>query len=256
MIRTIGILGGKGMLGSDLVEFLGNDFETTAIDKDNYDAHRGKSFDVLINANGNSRRFWGNQNPREDFSASVVSVYDSMRDFTCGMYVYISSVDVYEHHESPQTTREDEVIHPEKLFPYGFHKYLAEQIVHNYAKKFLILRPSAMLGTKLKKGPFYDMLAQSPLFITADSRLQAISTVAVAQIIGMLLRGERQNEVFNVGGKGAFEFREFPKFISKPVGFRPDAERQVYEMNTEKIQSMYGELKTSEEYVREFLSKP
>ncbi len=272
-VRTIGILGGKGMLGSDLVEFLGKDFETTAIDKEDYDAHRGASFDALINANGNSRRFWANQHPAEDLIASTVSVEKSMSDFVFGTYVYISSSDVYENHESPQTTREDEVIRSETLSPYGLHKYLAEQIVRDRAPSFFILRSSMILGRQLKKGPFYDMLEKSPLFITAGSRLQAITTAAVAQVITLLLgldppspqlhqgsdgqarlrRTSRRNEVFNMGGKGTFEFKDLAKYASEPVAFREDAERQIYEMNVEKLGARYP-LRSSTEYVEEFLS--
>lgn len=240
------------MLGSDLVELLGNDFETTAIDKDDYDAHRGASFDVLINANGNSRRFWANQHPEEDFIASTVSVRNSMNDFTFGNYIYISSSDVYENHESPKTTSEDEIIHPEKLAPYGLHKHLAEEIVQNCGKEFLILRASMMLGKQLKKGPFYDMLEKSPLFVTPDTCLQAVATSAVAEIITRLLGSERRNEVFNMGGRGTFDFKDLAHYATSPLEFRPDAERQVYEMNVEKLNALYP-LKTSAEYVEEFL---
>ena len=67
--KTIGILGGTGMLGSDLVTILKKYFKVVPITKLNYSKCVGKSFDILINANGNSRRYWANQNPVEDFSA-------------------------------------------------------------------------------------------------------------------------------------------------------------------------------------------
>src|SRR5262245_31827752 len=97
--RSIGILGGGGMLGSDLAEyFKARGHHVVAIDRDNYSTQRGAQFDILINANGNSRRFWANEHPLEDFEASTVSVYRSLVDFTFNFYIYISSSDVYERH--------------------------------------------------------------------------------------------------------------------------------------------------------------
>jgi len=249
----VGIIGGKGLLGSDLVEHLGKDFESISIDKDNYETHRGASFDVLVNANGNSRRFWANDNPREDFSASTISVYNSTTDFHFKKYVYISSSDVYENHEESDATKENVLIRPEGLSPYGLHKYLAEQVVRNRTDNFLILRSSMILGANLKKGPFYDILHGSPLFITADSRLQAISTSVIADVIRHLITSDRRNEVFNMGGQETFNFQDLSTFVSLPVSFRQDAERQIYEMNVDKLKSIYP-LKTSTEYVGEFLS--
>ncbi len=99
--NSIGILGANGNLGSDLARFLGDKFNVSSITKENYNDTRGKVFDVLVNANGNSRRFWANQNVLGDFSASTVSVYNSLFDFGFKKYIYISSSDVYEDHSSP-----------------------------------------------------------------------------------------------------------------------------------------------------------
>ena len=56
-------------------------------------------------------------------------------------------------------------------------------IIKKYSKKFLILRPSTILGTNLKKGPVYDILQGNPLFITTNSSLQIITTFTIAKII-------------------------------------------------------------------------
>lgn len=272
MKQTIGILGGKGMLGSDLARVLsegegasdgagsagngagggegerGARYETHAIDKDNYDAYRGKKFDVFINANGNSRRFWANEHPYEDFEASTASVYKSIADFQFGAYIYISSSDVYADHASPATTREDQPLEFEKLEPYGFHKALSEIIVRTRAPRWLILRSSFIIGSVLKKGPLYDMLNGVPLFITAESRLQAISTAAIARAIDALIRSDRRNEVFNMGGEGTFCFEE----VADAAQFRADAQTQTYEMNVEKLGAVVR-LAHSAEYAREFL---
>lgn len=252
-INSIGVLGGKGMLGSDLVRFLGERYETHAIDRDNYDAYRGRRFDALVNANGNSRRFWANEHPLEDFEASTVSVYRSIADFAFDTYIYISSSDVYADHSGPATTEENGAIEFARLEPYGFHKAVSELVVRVRVPRWLILRSSLILGSNLKKGPFYDTLNGTPLFISADSRLQAISTRDAARAIDALVGSPRRNEIFNMGGRGTFPFDNLGELAGVPVAFQKDAKRQIYEMNVEKLNALVP-LRTSEEYAKEFLN--
>ncbi|TSC88406.1 MAG: NAD-dependent epimerase/dehydratase [Microgenomates group bacterium Gr01-1014_16] len=252
-MKTLAVIGGSGMLGSDLVQYFSTKFLVTPINKDNYQAQIGKFFDIVINANGNSKRFWANQNPVEDFLASSVSVIKSIFDFPCDVYIYISSPDVYENHTGPKYTNESVQIDPKKLEAYGFHKHLAELIVKKYKEKFLILRSSMLLGKKLKKGPIYDVIKDNPLYITLNSKLQLITTFAIAEVIEILLNKSVKNEVFNVGGEGAFSFLNARKIFKKKIQVMPDAKRQLYEMDTKKLRRLYPSLKTSEEYLCEYL---
>lgn len=251
---SIGILGGNGLLGSDLTSFLSKNHTVEAITRENYEKKKGNKYNVLINANGNSKRFWANQNPKKDFLASTVSVYKSIFDFPCDLYVYISSPDVYENHSSPLYTQEDREIDPINLQPYGFHKYLSELIVKKYTEKFLILRLAMILGTNLKKGPFYDLIHDVPLSITLKSRLQLITTQRVAELIGMFIKNKVHNEIINIGGKGTFEFTQVRKYFGRKIQVSHESETQIYEMNVEKVSRWFSPLKTSREYLREFVN--
>lgn len=241
------------MVGSDLVRYFRESFRVTAIHKENYDSHKGKFFDVLINANGNSKRFWANQNPLDDFFVSTSSVYKSIFDFPCDSYIYISSPDVYENHTAPKYTKENQEIDPKNLLPYGFNKYLAELIVKKYKEKVIILRCSMMLGTNLKKGPFYDIFHNNPLFVTFGTRLQLITVHAIAEIIKSLLDKHVLNNILNVGGIGTFAFTKINKYFNSNIHVSPDAEKQIYEMNIGRIKHLYPFLKTSEKYLQDFL---
>ena len=88
--KRIAILGGSGMLGADLVKYLSKAKEVVSITRENYEdiKNSGAEYDVLINANGNSKRFWANQNPVEDFDKSTRSVYLSLFDFKAKLYIY------------------------------------------------------------------------------------------------------------------------------------------------------------------------
>ena len=253
--RRLAIMGASGLLGADLVTALKPFYIVTSITKQNYKRFKGRSFDIFINANGNSKRFWANLNPVEDFAASTDSVIRSIFDFPCGIYIYISSPDVYINHSDPKFTKENAHVDPEKLEPYGLHKHLSELIVKKYAKKYLILRSANILGSNLKKGPIYDALNSDKLFITLRSQLQFISAFAIAEIIETLLKKPVKNEVVNVGGQGTFSFGKLEKLVKKKLKVSANAKTQIYEMNINKIKRIYPSLKTSEEYLQEYLLK-
>jgi dTDP-4-dehydrorhamnose reductase len=250
-IRKIGVLGGRGMLGSNLASYFQGAYDVLAIDRENYDECKSAHFDLLINANGNSRRFFANEHPEQDFEMSTLSVIKSFFDFTADFYIYISSSDVYEKHTLEDAIEPKEIDY-KKLCPYGFHKFLSEQIVRRYAPKYLILRASMMLGENLKKGPVFDALNGLPLFITRDSRIQVITTEEVARIIESLLEKNFENDVFNMGGLGTVSFEKAEELFGKPVAVSPEAARQEYEMDTAKL-AAHCNLKTSQEYLEEFL---
>lgn len=250
---TLAILGANGLVGSDLVTFFEKKYRVFSITKSNYENSVGRKYDILINANGNSRRFWANKNPLDDFIASTVSVYKSILDFPCSLYIYISSPDVYNDHSSTRTTKEDQTIVPTELQPYGFHKYMGELLVKNYKKHYFILRTSMMLGTKLRKGPIFDIQKGNPLYISRGSSIQLITAKAFASIIDVLMKKHKTNEVFNVGGTGTFAFSGVQKYFHQPIRETAEPEAQKYEMNISKIKHIYPELKSSEAYLREYL---
>lgn len=249
----IGVLGGNGLLGSDLVKFLGKKFNVISITKETYKQEKDKYFDCLINANGNSKRFWAKEHPLEDFLASTLSVYESIFDFPCKLYIYISSSDVYENHMAPKYTKENSLINASNLEPYGFNKYLSELIVKKYKEEFLILRLSMVLGKNLKKGPIFDIMHDKPIFVTCRTRLQLVTSLAISEIIVTLLKKKVVNGIINVGGEGTYDFGKMEEHFKKKIQILPEAQTQIYDMNVEKIKGLYKRLKTSEEYLKEFL---
>jgi dTDP-4-dehydrorhamnose reductase len=251
-LKTLAVIGGNGMLGADLVEYLGPHFSVKSITKENYSEFINKSFDVLVNANGNSRRFWANENILEDFSLSTISVYNSLFNFKFSQYIYISSSDVYEKHNSNKYANEEDVPSAEALTPYGFHKYISELIVKKYAKNFLIIRPSMILGRKMKKGPIYDIMHNKTLFIPKESKLQMITTREISKIIHFLIGKKIANKIFNCGGKGTVSFKKINKYFSCPVKFNQSAGIQEYEMNVDKLNNTFP-LQTTEKYLENFI---
>lgn len=249
---SLAILGANGLLGSDLIKYLADEFDVTLITRNNYQNQKGKHFDIFINANGNSRRFWALKNIYQDFEASTVSVYRTIFDFKFLRYIYISSSDVYINHGDDKATLEDSLIDVDCVNVYGFHKYLSEQIIRNTSTDYLILRCSMLLGTNPKKGPFLDIIKGQPLFIRSDSKLQVITTFAVSEIIKILLSSGIKNQIINIGGEGTINFVNIGEHFKFPIRWSKDALKQHYEMNVSKLKSWY-KLKVSEDYLKDWL---
>ncbi len=241
------------MVGSDLVRYLSQYFSVASVTKENYFQFVGESFDILINANGNTKRFWANSNPLDDFIASTVSIYKSIFDFKYSTYIYISSSDVYKDHSNSLHTFESQFMDSNGLPPYGLHKYLSEKIIENNCSNYIILRSSLILGSNLKKGPIYDILHKKPLYISNSSKLQMITTKEIANVVKLLLNEKITKDVFNMGGKGIVDFKKIQAYFSMPITFSKEAETQAYEMDISKLSKLFP-LKTSGEYLQEFLN--
>ncbi len=247
----IGILGGKGFLGSNLVDYFEKQgYHTTAIGKDNYRNLINYEFDIIINANGNSKKYWANQHPEADYEASVISVQNAIRDFKFDKYFFISSSDVYPDHQDPIKTAENQAIDRSRLEPYGLHKLQAEELVKKLPN-YVILRCSAIVGPNLKKGLIKDILDSTNLFVTLDSQLQFIDAFEVGKIVEYLLKINQINQIFNCGGKGSVTVSEILKIFGKQLNSRKEAKKQKYEIDVSKLDKLII-LKTSEEYLKKF----
>ena len=180
---TFAVLGGKGFVGSAIVrELQGRGANVTVIDKDEYADAIGASFDILINANGNSKKYLALKDPASEFELSVSSVAHSLKDFEIGCYVHLSTIDVYHDHSDPGANSEETHINTSLLSPYGMHKYMAEQLVSYYADRWLIFRMAGFVGPGLWKNSIHDMLTHQPIRVHLDSEYQYLHINALARV--------------------------------------------------------------------------
>ena len=203
------VLGGTGLIGSAVCAALrACGASVWPVHSKNYGECRGARVRVVVNCNGNTYRFRANQDPVWDFEMSVASVERSLHDIACELYIYISTVDVYECHDDPARNTEDALIRPGQLDPYGFHKWVAERLVERFAPRSMILRLGTAVGQGLKKGPVYDLLQGQPLHMSPDSELTLIDTMTVALAVTTVAARPSQREIFNVTGTGSVRLRE------------------------------------------------
>ncbi len=208
------IIGGRGFVGQGVVaEAQSRGLDVCVVGRDNYDTLKGAKCDLLINANGNSRKYLASQDASLDFDLSVRSVQRSLTDFVAKHYVFLSSIDVYPCVSDPTENGEETKIQPDHLSPYGFNKYIAEQLVRYHRPDALMLRMGGFVGPGLWKNPIYDMLTQSPWRVHPDSAFQYLHTRDFGRILFTLLAQGATGETINVAGDGLLSLRDIVSLI-------------------------------------------
>lgn len=253
---VIYILGGNGFVGSAYARQLAaRQLQHQVVTRQNYDSLRGTSCDVLINANGNSKKFLATREPLNEFDQSVRSVAQTLEDFRCGTYVFLSTGDVYPDQSSPAVTQEDQAIDPARQSRYGLHKSLAERLVQGTQQNWLILRMGGFVGPGLKKNAIYDMLSGGPIWLSPQSELQFISTDRAAQMVWNLIEQGARNEIVNLGAQGAINLGTLHKKIGSASQFMPDAPTIRFELSLHKLARLTGNsLPSSQAEVESFLA--
>jgi len=218
-------------------------YEVFAVGRQEYESARSGKYDLLINANGNSRKYLAQQEPAEEFDLSVRSVMRSLQDFSFRTYVHLSSIDVYPDVSNPARNQESSAIDPASLSSYGTHKYLAEELVRHYAKRWLVLRMGGFVGPGLWKNSIYDLLKKRPLRVHPDSAYQYLHTHDFARMLMDLVALEPSGQTLNVAGDGVISLRKVANMISDrpPRTVADDAPREHYEINLDQLKSLLPE---------------
>jgi nucleoside-diphosphate-sugar epimerase len=239
--RSFIVIGGTGLVGSAVVAHLrGLGAEVLELDSKSYAQAVGRTADVLVNCNGNTFRFKANQNPCWDFRASVESVQRSLFDFDVELYIYVSTIDVYDVLDDPTRNREDSPIDLGRIDPYGFHKWMSERLVEKYARRSGILRCGTVIGPGLKKGPVFDLLEGQPLFMSPESTLSLVDTDLAARAVSAIVEQWPERTTVNVTGTGPAKVTDLAAATRMPARVAPGAERKVhrYHVNNEKLRAM------------------
>jgi nucleoside-diphosphate-sugar epimerase len=247
------IIGGHGLVGSAFVRACqAADLPYAVLDRETYSNYTGAHCELLINANGNSRKPLAKERPLEDFDRSVRSVRASLEDFRFDRYVHLSSCDVYPDCSSPALTHEDLPLQPEAQSPYGFHKHLAEQCVRHSARDWLIFRFGGFVGPGLKKNAIYDILHGGPLWLDPASELQFLHTDDAARIVLELARKRVTREVVNLCGRGTVSLADVLYATGNAISVSPGSPRVRYDVSITKI-SQWLEIPDTRKTVLDFV---
>ena len=252
----ITIIGGQGFVGSAYVRLLtARGIAHQVVTRENYDSLRGTACDVLINANGNSKKFLAAREPLNEFDQSVRSVAQSLEDFPCKTYVLLSTGDVYPDQSSPAVTREDQAIDPARQSRYGLHKCLAEQLVRGTQQQWLVMRMGGFVGPGLKKNAIYDLLTGGRVWLSPQSELQFLSTDRAAELVWRLVEKGVRNQIVNLGALGTVNLGALHSRLASPSVFQPQAPTIRYEVSLDKLAALSGAtLPQSEDEVNAFVA--
>jgi nucleoside-diphosphate-sugar epimerase len=242
--KTCIVLGGHGFVGSAVAaEAAQRGLSVRVVDKNDYAQAAGSSCDLLINANGNSRKYLAVKDPGQEFDLSVRTVKHSLVDFRAGLYIYLSSIDVYHPDTTdPRFNAETAELRTSRMSPYGFHKFLAEEIVRHDAPRWMVFRMGGFVGPGLWKNSIHDLLHGEPLRVHPDSRYQYLHTRDLAAIVLDLAAQGIAGEIFNIAGDGLMSLRDVAAQI--PSARLPDnadaLPSETYEVNIGKLKGLHA----------------
>ena len=248
------VLGGDGLLGSAIIrELLKQKKRVINIKRSNYNKFINKKCDIFIYANGNSNKYFATQNPFVDFELSVMTVIKSINDFKFKKFIFFSSCDIYDK-ISIKNTFEDSLITKSNNF-YGKNKYIAENIVKLYCKKWLILRLGPLIGKNLKKNAIFNLLNNKKVYSNIYSKSSFILTDTVAKFLLKLLH-IKKNKIFNISGKGSVSFKTIKELAKSKSIFIKNKKINNYIVNTKKIEKYLNiKIPKSINQINKFINK-
>jgi len=249
------ILGGNGFVGSAYSRLLAkHEITYAAIDRTNYTDYVGERCDVLINANGNSRKFIAQRDPKGEFRASVDSVVASLEDFRAERYVFLSSGDVYPDQSHPGVTEEDSALDMRAMSRYGLHKFIAEELVRAIHPNWLIMRMGGFVGPGMKKNCVYDILNGPQVWLHPDSELQFIRTDTAADMVWQLVEAGLTRRTLNLGGRGVARVGDIYNRVRSAVPYASTVGRVRFELNLDRLSGLVGVVPRTSDEVEMFIA--
>ena len=232
----IAIIGSNGFIGSAIYNKLKNTHKVFGITRCNYWSFVNKTFDIVINAAGSSKKYLASKDPLPDFYDNVFETYRSIFHFKYKKYIYISTVDANGNSN------------------YGFHKRFAEELIYRYCSDCLVLRCATVIGKNMTKGVVFDILNNRPLYVDKYSRFHLITNTEIAKIISKCIAKGAiiSKNTVTLGGTDSITVEEMCSLLNITPTFSNKTEQQVYNINTEGLAFIH-KLKTSEQYLKDVL---
>jgi nucleoside-diphosphate-sugar epimerase len=242
------VMGGGGLIGSEIVTFFRKYHQVHILNKKNYKLYSNKKCDLFINANGNSSRYLGNKYPYLDFIRSVQTTYKSIKDFKFKKYIFLSSIEVYVANDKKKNKNEKTKIKVDNINHYGFNKFLSENIVKHFCKNYLILRLGPVVSNKMKKNHIYDILNKKKIVhVNSESQSTFVSSNVVVEIIFKLLK-KKINGIINISAINSLNFKNIDKLLSSKSNFDSSIRKFNNSVNTKIIENFFDKNRLRTEY--------
>lgn len=172
------LIGHTGFVGGNLLRQHRFD---ACFNSSNIESIAGRSFDTLVFAGAQGRKWWANQNPEAD-RAGIQRALDAMRDVGARRVVLISTIDVV-----PPVAGADEDFEcaARPNHAYGTNRLWLEQELAARHQGAVIVRLPGLFGPDLRKNILYDLLHDNMVDrIDPASRFQFYDLSALWSDIG------------------------------------------------------------------------
>ena len=151
------LVGFTGFVGSNLA----TQFHFDALfNSNNIESISRESFDLLVFAGAQSKKWWANQQPEADW-IGLQKAIDPLSSTSAAKAVLISTIDVL-----PPTNRHaDELMefHAVTKIGYGYNRLRLEEAFRTIFPNALIVRLPALFGPGLKKNVIFDLIHNNTL---------------------------------------------------------------------------------------------
>lgn len=136
-------------------------------------------------------------------------------------FIFISSIDIYPKNNSEQIDEETDFDIADLDNLYGHNKLLCEYLVQSQAKKFLILRPSALLGKYMRKNNLIKLLLEqkATLSLSKNSTFNFITYDHIKEIIQLALQNQISSNIYNLTSKENISLIEIAQYFEKEICF-------------------------------------
>lgn len=159
------IVGHTGFVGSNLcaqTKFTGH-YNSKTIE-----TIRGQKFDRLVFAGAQAKKWWANENSKEDWRG-IKRALDALADVSVNQAVLISTVDVVPPGAEPDEAADCSGAN----HPYGTNRLALERAFREMFERVLIVRLPGLFGLGLRKNVIFDLLTDNLLAkINPSSRFQ------------------------------------------------------------------------------------
>jgi hypothetical protein len=177
------LIGFTGFVGSNLATQCRFD---ALFNSKNIESIAGGQFDLLVFAGAQSKKWWANLHPAEDW-AGIQRAIDPLSTSKAARPVLISTIDVL----PPDNSHADETAncHAGPEIGYGYNRLRLEEAFREIFPNAVIVRLPALFGPGLKKNVIFDLLHDNGLEkINPASEFQYYDITRLWSDIGIAMR--------------------------------------------------------------------
>jgi dTDP-4-dehydrorhamnose reductase len=231
MMKKIAILGGNGLLGSEMTSYFSKkNYEVLSLSR-SFDGPGQVDItnfadlktrldkikpDVVINCAALVDIPECEKNKTKCFESNVASVFNIIKALESKntLLVHFSTDYVFESSDIPRTI--NDTVNP--LNYYGKSKYLSEQIIRDLHSNYLIFRPTILFGIdhSRQRKDFISKVINSEEIFLDDTRIKfPLYTKDIARIVEEMISSNVKNELIHLAPSYCFTKFEMAKKIKK-----------------------------------------